>query len=403
MMWDTQSNGGALAGLRVLDLSRILAGPSCTQLLGDLGADVLKVERPGHGDDTRTWGPPYAMAEDGTPTAESAYYMAANRNKRSITLDLASADGRDALLGLLETADVLIENYKVGDLARYGLAYADLKERFPRLVYCSITGFGQTGPDAHRAGYDFVVQGMGGVMSITGEPDGTPVKLGVGIADLYTGMHAAVAILAALRHRDRSGRGQMIDMALLDCQVAMLANVGVAHLVSGKVPVRHGNAHPNIVPYDVFPTADGHVILAVGNDRQYRALCDVAGASALGTDPRFATNPARIANRVVLTELLSGLTRQRTTADWIGALEAANVPCGPVRTVPEVFADPHVRARGMSITMPRAGVAGGAVPLIGSPIHLSDTPVTYRYAPPRLGEHDAERRADHPAGAEATS
>ena len=291
-MWieSSEAPSGALAGVRVLDLSRILAGPSCTQMLGDLGADVIKVERPGHGDDTRRWGPPWQPEADGQPGPQSAYYLAANRNKRSVALDLANPDDRAVLGRLLADADVLVENYKVGDLARHGLGPADLLARFPRLVVCSITGFGQTGPEATRTGYDFLVQGLGGIMSVTGPQDGPPTKLGVGIADLYTGMHAAVAILAALRHRDRTGRGQLIDLALLDCQLAMLANVATAHLMTGEEPVRHGNGHPHIVPYDVFPTADGHVILAVGNDGQFRRVCEAAGDAALADADGFVTS-----------------------------------------------------------------------------------------------------------------
>jgi len=384
----SETPSGALAGVRVLDLSRILAGPSCTQMLGDLGADVIKVERPGHGDDTRRWGPPWQAEADGQPGSQSAYYLAANRNKRSVALDLANPDDRAVLHRLLVDADVLVENYKVGDLARHGLAPADLLARFPRLVVCSITGFGQTGPEATRTGYDFLVQGLGGIMSVTGPQDGAPTKLGVGIADLYTGMHAAVAILAALRHRDRTGRGQLIDLALLDCQLAMLANVATAHLMTGEEPVRHGNGHPHIVPYDVFPTADGHMILAVGNDGQFRRLCEAAGDAALADADGFFTNADRVRNRPAVNAAVGRLTLQRSTADWVEMLERVEVPCGPVRTVGEAFADPQATARGMVVTMEAPGAAA-PLRLVANPIRLSATPPTYRAPPPRLGEHDA--------------
>ena len=376
---------GPLSGLRVLDLSRILAGPTCTQLLGDLGADIIKVERPGEGDDTRKWGPPFVKDRNGADTTESAYYLCANRNKRSVTVDIAKPEGQALVRRLLDQCDVLIENFKAGGLARYGLAYPDLAEAFPRLVYCSITGFGQDGPYAPRAGYDFLIQGMGGIMSLTGEPDGQPMKVAVGIADVMCGMYASSAILAALRHRDATGRGQHIDLALLDSQVAWLINAGLYYLTAKEVPPRLGNAHPNIVPYEVLPTADGHFILAVGTDAQFRRFCAHAGAPELGEDPRFATNKDRVRNRGVLIPLLSDLTRQRPSAAWLEGLEPLGVPSGPVNALDEVFGDPQIKHRGMQIAMPHA--FADSVDLIGNPIRMSDTPVTYREAPPVLGQH----------------
>ena len=381
---------GSLAGIRILDLSRILAGPSCTQLLGDLGAEVIKVERPGSGDDTRKWGPPYLRDADGRELAESAYYACANRNKRSIAVDIASPQGRETVLRLLEGCDVLIENFKVGDLARHGLAYEQLRERFPRLVYCSITGFGQDGPYADRPGYDFLAQGMGGIMSLTGEPDGEPQKVAVGITDLMTGMYATVGILAALRHRDRCGEGQHVDVALLDTQVAWLANAGTAYLTSGKAPPRLGNGHPNIVPYEVFPASDGYFILAVGNDAQYRRFCELAEVPHLADDPCFATNRARVEHRETLIPLLKAVTARKPRAFWIAQLEAQQIPGGPINTLPDVFADPQVLHRGMRVELPDPGYEGGRVALIGNPIHMSRTPPSYRRAPPRLGQHTEE-------------
>ncbi len=377
----------SLAGVRVLDLSRVLAGPTATQLLGDLGADVVKVEKPGEGDDTRRWGPPYVTGVDGRPTAESAYYLCANRNKRSIEIDLADPDGRSLVLELLARADVLIENFKVGGLAAYGLAYEQLRERFPRLVYCSITGFGQTGPYAHRAGYDFLAQGIGGIMSLTGEPDGEPMKAGVGIADVITGMYAAVGILAALRHRDGTGEGQHIDVSLLDSQVALLVNAGTNYLLSGKAPRRVGNGHPNIVPYQVFATADHPMILAVGNDTQFRRFCGCAGLDELPADPRFGANTARIAHREVLCGIIAARLRERGRDHWLAALEALGVPSGPVNTLDQVFDDPQVKARGDVVSMPYPGAESGKVDLLANPLRLSATPVSYRHAPPRQGEH----------------
>lgn len=379
-----------LEGLRVFDLTRILAGPTCTQLLGDLGADIIKVERPNAGDDTRKWGPPYVRDAAGRDTTESAYYLSSNRNKRSITLDISKPEGQALARRLIAHCDVMIENFKVGDMARYGLSYADLKEEFPGLVYCSITGFGQTGPYAPRAGYDLLAQGLGGIMSVTGEPDRPPMKVGVGIADVMCGMYATVAILAALRHRERTGQGQYIDLALLDSQVAWLVNVGLNYLTSGEVPQRVGNEHPNIVPYNVMPCADGYVILAVGNDSQFAKFCAFAGRPDLAEDPRFATNELRVRNRKALYDLLPEITRAKTQAEWVDGLAKLGVPCSPVNTVDQVFADPQVRSRGMQISLPHPLAGKGSVDLIGNPIKFSETPVDYRRPPPTLGQHTDE-------------
>ncbi|MBX6320577.1 MAG: CoA transferase [Rhodospirillaceae bacterium] len=381
---------GPLSGLRVFDLTRILAGPTCTQLFGDLGADVIKVERPGAGDDTRKWGPPYVKDAAGRDTTESAYYLSANRNKRSVTIDIAKPEGQALARRLVARCDVLIENFKVGDMTRYGLSYADLKDAHPRLIYCSITGFGQTGPYAARPGYDFLAQGMGGIMSVTGAPDGPPMKVGVAVADVVCGLYAATAVLAALHHRERTGRGQYIDLGLLDTQVAWLVNVGLNYLVGGTVPQRLGNEHPNIVPYTVLPCADGHFILAVGNDAQFAKFCAFAGAPELAGDPRFATNTARVRNREALAPLLVDLARRKSRDEWVEGLTRAGVPCGPVNTVDQVFADPQVQARGMRITMPHPAAGEGTVDLIGNPIKLSDSAVEYRRPPPLLGEHTDE-------------
>lgn len=387
----------SLTGIRVLDLSRVLAGPWCAQTLGDLGADVIKIERPGAGDDTRSWGPPFMKDEAGHDTAEAAYYLGANRNKRSVTCDIAQPAGQAVIRELVKHCHVFIENFKVGDMARYGLDHASLKELNPKLVYCSVTGFGQTGPYRERAGYDYAIQGMGGLMSVTGERDdlgGGPQKVGVAVADLFTGMYATVAILAALRHAERSGEGQYIDMALLDTQVAMLANLGANYLVSGAAPGRAGNAHQNIVPYQVFETApapDGgkdHMILAVGNDTQYAKFCTLAGRPDLATDPRFATNRDRVRNRAVLVPLLEPVMKSRTKAQWLPALEAAKVPCGAINNLAEVFADPHVKERGM-VTSWRHPLQP-ALHLVGSPMKLSATPVRSAMPPPMLGQHTDE-------------
>jgi len=390
--WFAAMTALPLSGIRIFDLTRILAGPTCTQLLGDLGADVIKIERAGAGDDTRKWGPPYVTDKDGKATGESAYYLSANRNKRSISLDLSKPEGQAIAKRLIAKSDVFIENFKTGDLKKFGLDYQTLSAEFPRLVYCSITGFGQTGPYAPRAGYDMLAQGLGGIMSITGPaeatPGGQPHKVGVGIADIMTGMYSAVSILAALRHRDNTGEGQHIDMALLDTQVSWLANEGLNYLVSGKVPKRQGNAHPNIVPYEVFECADGFVILAVGNDGQFRKLCEFAGHGALADDPRFATNPQRVANRQEIVRLVNEFMRTQKQAHWVEGLAKAGVPCSPVNDIGQVFEDPQVVARGMKITMPHA--SGVDVPLIASPIKMSKTPPRYRHAPPLCGQHTDE-------------
>jgi crotonobetainyl-CoA:carnitine CoA-transferase CaiB-like acyl-CoA transferase len=376
-----------LAGLRVFDLTRILAGPTCTQLLADLGAEVIKIERPGQGDDTRKWGPPYVVDKDGHETGTSAYYLSANRNKRSVTLDIATDAGRDLALKLIAESDILVENFKAGGLKKYGLSYDDVKAHAPHIIYCSITGFGQTGPYSDRAGYDYLAQGMGGIMSLTGEPEGAPMKVGIGIADIMCGMYASSAILAALHHRHQTGQGQHIDLALLDTQVAWLSYEGLNYLTSGQVPERRGNEHPNIVPYKTMPAADGYVILAVGNDRQFQRFCAVAGRPDLAEDPRFATNAERVRNRRELYPILEALTPAKTQDEWVEALNARGVPCGPVNTLDRVFADPQIQHRGMQIRMDYPDAGSGKVDLIGNPIGFSRTPVDYRRPPPKLGEH----------------
>jgi len=379
----------ALGHLRVLDLSRVLAGPWCSQNLADLGADVIKIERPGSGDDTRAWGPPYAKDSEGRDTGEAAYYLAANRGKRSVTVDIASSEGQQLLRELVLHCDVVLENFKVGHLKRYGLDYATLKAIKPDLVYCSVTGFGQDGPYAHRAGYDFLIQGMGGLMSVTGErddlPGGGPQKAGVALTDLMTGMYATIAVLAALTHRDRTGEGQHIDMALLDTQVAMLANVGSNYLNSGKPPKRWGNAHANIVPYQTFACSDGHIIVATGNDGQYQKFVEAGGRPALAHDARFATNPLRVQNRDVLVPLLADMVKERPRDEWIALLEACGVPCGPINDVGEVFANAQVQARAMAIDLPHP--EAGQVTLVRNPIRMSSTQATSAMAPPLLGQH----------------
>ena len=380
---------GALSHIRVLDLTRVLAGPWCGQTLADFGADVIKVERPKAGDDTRHWGPPYLQDTEGAPTAEAAYYLAANRNKRSVTIDISTAEGQQLIRELAAQSDVVLENYKVGQLAKYGLDYDALCKVKPDLIYCSITGFGQSGPYAGRAGYDFIVQGMGGFMSITGErdnlPGGGPQKAGVAIADLMTGMYSTVAVLAALAHRDRTGTGQYIDMALLDVQVAMLANMNANFLVSGTPPARWGNAHPNIVPYQTFKTSDSWIIVGVGNDAQFRKFVEVGACPELALDPRFATNPQRVNHRDTLVPILAAMVERRSKADWIAALESAGVPCGPINDLGEVFEDPQVVAREMQVTV--AHPLAGEVKLVRSPIKMSATPPEVTGHPPLLGEH----------------
>ena len=383
---------GALSHLKVLDLSRVLAGPWAGQILADLGAEVIKVERPGNGDDTRGWGPPYARDEAGEATAESAYFLSTNRGKRSVTIDITQAAGQDLVRRLAARADVVLENFKVGGLAKYGLDYASLKAVNPALVYCSITGFGQDGPYKDRAGYDFMIQGMGGLMSLTGQPDGEPTKVGVALADVMTGLYATIAVLAALASRERSGQGQHIDMALLDVQVAVLANQAMNYLSTGTAPGRLGNAHPNIVPYQVFAVSDGHLILAVGNDAQFRRFCDVAGCPELALDARFATNAARVAHRDVLIPLLEVRFAQWPRDWWLGELERVGVPAGPINTLDQVFADPQVQHRGMRVSLPHP--SAGRVDVVGSPIKLSNTPVSYTQAPPTLGQHTDEVLAE---------
>jgi len=383
---------GALSHLRVLDLSRVLAGPWAGQILADLGAEVIKVERPGNGDDTRAWGPPFLKDADGENTSEAAYYLSANRNKQSVTIDFTRPEGQQLVRELAAKSDIVIENFKVGGLAAYGLDYESLKAINPQLIYCSITGFGQSGPYAKRAGYDFMIQGLGGLMSLTGRPEGDegagPVKVGVALTDILTGLYSTVAILAALAHRDQGGAGQHIDMALLDVQVACLANQAMNYLTTGVAPRRLGNAHPNIVPYQDFPTADGNFILTVGNDNQFRKFAEVAGQPQWAEDPRFLTNNLRVAHRTELIPLIRQATVFKTTAEWVTALERAGVPCGPINDLAQVFADPQVQARGLAVTMPHA--LGGSVPQVASPIRLSETPVEYRFAPPLLGEHTSQ-------------
>ncbi|MCR8722358.1 CoA transferase [Pseudomonas syringae] len=382
---------GALSHIRVLDLSRVLAGPWAGQILADLGADVIKVERPGCGDDTRAWGPPFLQDAAGHNTSEAAYYLSANRNKQSVTIDFTRPEGQKLVKELAAKSDIVIENFKVGGLAAYGLDYASLKAINPRLIYCSITGFGQSGPYATRPGYDFMIQALGGLMSLTGLPEGEegagPVKVGVALTDILTGLYSTTAILAALAHRDQSNVGQHIDMALLDVQVACLANQSMNYLTTGVAPGRLGNAHPNIVPYQSFPTADGDLILTVGNDSQFRKFAEVAGQSQWADDPRFLTNTLRVAHRAELIPLIRQVTVFKATAQWVDALEAVGVPCAPVNDLAQVFADPHVVARGLAIELPHA--LGGKVPQVASPIRLSETPVEYRRAPPMLGEHTA--------------
>src|SRR5919112_1013317 len=381
--WTMQEPSGPLKGIRVLDLTRVLAGPTCTQMLGDLGAEIIKIERPEAGDDTRGFAPPFIPN-----TKESAYFVGVNRNKKSVTVDIARPEGQALILKLLEHCDILAENFKVGALAKYGLGYEQLKAKFPKLIYCSITGFGQTGPYAPRPGYDALIQAMGGVMSLTGEPNGSPQKVGIPVADLFAGLYGCIGVLAALNHRNATGQGQQIDIGMLDTHVAWLANQGMNYLATGENPPRLGNQHPNIAPYQEFPTKDGYIILAVGNDPTFERFCKAFGQEHLLADPRFATNPIRVANRDHVTDTLTPVMRSKTTAEWIEALEALKIGCGPINTLEQVFADPHVKAREMVVEMQHA--SGEPVKVIANPVKLSATPPSYRSAPPVLGQHTAE-------------
>ena len=380
---------GALYGVIVLDLTRVLAGPYCTQMLGDLGADVIKIERPGAGDDTRRFAPPFMSGPDGNDTSESAYFMSANRNKRSVEIDLSSETGQAIVREIAMKADVIVENFKTGNLAKYGLGYDDLKEANPKLVYCSITGFGQTGPYASRPGYDFLIQGMGGIMSLTGEAEGEPQKVGVPIADIMSGMFAAVAVNGALRHAAVTGQGQYIDIGMLDTQVAWLVNQGMNFIHSGEVE-RLGNAHPNIVPYQVFETADGHIVVAVGNDTQFKVFAGIIGEPDLPDNPIFATNAARVGNRAEVVAHLQSIMKQKPSAYWLKELEANKIGCGPINTLDQVFEDPHVKAREMVVHVPHPLAGPDGAELMASPLKLSGTPVTYRHHPPLLGQHTDE-------------
>jgi len=384
---------GPLHGVRVLDLSRILAGPSCTQMLGDLGAEVIKIERPGNGDDTRKFAPPFLVDEQGKETSESAYFLSANRNKKSVTIDYTKPDGQKLVRRLIAVSDVVVENFKTGTLKKYGLSYDDIKSDNPRLVYCSITGFGQTGPYADRPGYDFLIQGMGGVMSLTGEVDGSPQRVGVSIADLMTGMYAAVAINAAIYRAKITGVGQFIDIGMLDTHVAWLANVGLNYLCAGHLG-RLGNDHPNIVPYRPFKAADGEIIIVVGNDEQFKRFCQIAGCEELPKDSRFETNEMRVRNREELAKILDPIVAARPRAFWLKELEAQNIGCGPINNLEQVFKDPQVIARKMVHEMRHSANGGTTVRLLASPMKMSGTPITYRHAPPLLGEHTAEVMSD---------
>ncbi len=380
---------GPLSGVTVVDLTRVLAGPTCTQMLGDLGADVIKIERLGAGDDTRKFAPPFVKDGDGKDTSESSYFMGANRNKRSVAIDIAKPEGAKLVQRMVEDADVLVENFKTGNLAKYSLGYDDLKDLNPKLIYCSVTGFGQTGPYALRPGYDFLIQGMGGLMSITGTPDGEPEKVGVPIADIMAGMYASVAINAGLRHAAITGKGQYIDIGMLDTTVAMLANAGMNYIHAGMLG-RLGNAHPNIVPYQPFKTADGFIIVAIGNDSQFQRFCELAKCTELCEDINFATNDARVRNRSALLPKLNEIFESRTSGQWLTDLEEKKIGCGPINNLQQVFDDPHVKARGMVVNLdhPLAGEGGAAV--IGSPMRFTETPITYRYPPPLVGQHTRE-------------
>ncbi len=380
---------GPLSGVTVVDLTRVLAGPTCTQIIGYIGADIIKIERPGAGDDTRKFAPPFVKDGDGNDTSESSYFMGANRNKRSVALDISKPEGQDIVRQMAQKADALVENFKTGNLARYKLGYDDLKGANPKLVYCSVTGFGQTGPYAERPGYDFLMQGMAGMMSIPGEPEGEPQKVGVPIADIMAGMYAAVSVNAALRHAAVTGEGQYIDIGMMDTTVAMLANAGMNYIHGGMLG-RLGNAHPNIVPYQPFKTADGYIIVAIGNDTQFQRFCAMAGCQELAEDPQFSTNASRVRNREIIVPILGKVFEARTSADWLGSLEAEKIGCGPINNLQQVFDDPHVKAREMVVNVPHplAGPEGAA--LIASPMKFTGTPVQYRYAPPMIGQQTEE-------------
>jgi len=381
---------GPLDGLVVFDLTRILAGPHCTQILGDLGAEIIKIERPKVGDDTRNFAPPYLPDADGNDSAESAYFAGTNRNKRSITLNLSDPEGQAIAKRMIARSDILAENFKAGTLAKYGLGYDDLKDEFPRLIYCSVTGFGHTGPYSDRPAYDALIQAMGGVMSLTGEPDGEPMKVGVSIADLMSGMYAAVGILAAVRQQEKTGQGQHVDISMLDAHVAWLANQGMNYLATGENPERLGNQHPNIVPYQVMPSADGYFVLSVGNDPTFERFCQVAGCEHLLEDGRFNKAVERVRNRDVVTETLNEITRGRPSAWWIENLEKNKIGCGPINKLSDVFDDPQVKSRGMVIEMDHPATGGRKAKLIASPVRMSGTPVSYRKSPPTLGQHTEE-------------
>jgi crotonobetainyl-CoA:carnitine CoA-transferase CaiB-like acyl-CoA transferase len=397
-MKTNSQNSGPLDGLKVLDLSRILAGPTCTQLFGDMGAEIIKIERPQKGDDTRFWGPPFLKDENGEDTSESAYYLCTNRNKNSVAVDLTKEEGQAIIKELASHCDILVENFKAGDLARYGLSYDELAIINPKLIYCSITGFGMTGPYAKRPGYDFLIQGMGGIMSLTGKPDeqdGEPMKCGVGIADVMCGMYASVAILAALNARHTSGKGQHLDISLLDCQVAWLINQGAGYLVSGEVPPRRGNEHPTIVPYSTFPASDQSFIIAAGNDAQFARMCEVIGAEDLAENPKFQKNTDRVLNRNELIPLINEYTKKQTADHWLNEMEKAGVPCGPVNDLAQTFADPQIKHREMAITMPHRNNPDEGVTLIGNPLNFSDTPIQYKKAPPVRAEDTREILSKH--------
>lgn len=381
---------GPLDGIKVFDLTRVLAGPHCTQILGDLGAEVIKVERPGSGDDTRGFAPPYQSDDKGEQTSESAYYTGANRNKRSITINLSTPEGQALAKKLMVDCDILVENFKTGTLERYGLGYDQLKSEFPRLIYCSVTGFGQTGPYAARPGYDGLIQAMGGVMSLTGVPDGEPMKVAVPICDLMAGMYATVGILAAVRHQSETSEGQFIDIGMLDTHIGWLANQGMNYLATGENPDRIGNMHPNILPYQVMPTVDGYIVLSVGNDPTFERFCKLAECEELLKDERFQTNAARVSNRDFVTETLNEITKKKSSEWWLTELEKEQIGCGPINNLDQVFADPHVKARDMVVEMDHPGMGNKPIKLIANPIKLSKTPPTYRKAPPLLGQHTDE-------------